>query len=308
MTTRALVLGCGGTIGRAWTIAALCALSEQLQWDPRTADLLQGTSAGAELVTMLASGVAVDELVAMQQGNADDPRLRSHHADTPPSLPPLPLPRPLNPRLLRSQRGLAALAGIAPIGRGDPSWLARLADGFTAGRDWFDHSAARMVAFDIDSGERVAFGAPGAPAVSPATALQASWSIPGWMPPVTAHRRTYIDGGAASTVSLDLLADDDFDEIYLIAPMASPDRARIPGPGGFLEDRCLRRPMTGVLAAEIATVTARGTRVITICPGIADLANLPPNFMHRKRQHQAFTHSSRTAHDTVAAALATDTG
>lgn len=136
--------------------------------------------------------------------------------------------RPLNPRLLRSQRGPAALAGLAPIGRGDPSWLTRLADGFTAGRDWLDHPAARMVAFDIVSGKRVAFGAPGAPAVSPATALRASWSVPGWMPPVSAHGGTYIDGGAASTASLDLLADHGFDEIYLIAPMASLDRARVP--------------------------------------------------------------------------------
>ncbi|MFZ2174861.1 MAG: patatin-like phospholipase family protein [Rhodococcus sp. (in: high G+C Gram-positive bacteria)] len=308
MTTRALVIGCGGTIGGAWIVAALHALSKHLDWDPRTADLMQGTSAGAELVTLLAGGVSVNELVRMQQGIAHDHRLRAHHADAPPSLPPLPFPRPLNPRLLRSQRGLAALAGIAPIGRGDPSWLARLADGFTAGPDWLDRHAARMVAFDIVSGERVAFGAPGAPAVSPATALQASWAVPGWMPPVTAHGRTYIDGGSASTASLDLLADDEIDEIYLIAPMASPDRARIPGLGGFLEDRCLRRPMTDILAAEIATVTARGTRVITICPRTADLANLPPNFMNRGRQRHAFTHSMRTAHDTVAAALAVNTG
>ncbi|MFN3338465.1 MAG: patatin, partial [Dietzia sp.] len=46
------MLGCGGTIGGAWTIAALYALAEQTGLDPRDADVLQGTSAGAELVTM----------------------------------------------------------------------------------------------------------------------------------------------------------------------------------------------------------------------------------------------------------------
>lgn len=117
--------------------------------------------------------------------------------------------------------------------------------------------------------------------------MQASWSVPVWMPPVTAYGRTYLDGGVASTASLGLLADDGFDEIDLIAPMASSDRARIPGLGGFLEDRCLRRPRTGL---------------ITICPGAEDLEDLPPNFMRCGLHHQAFTHSMRTAHKTVAAA------
>ncbi|WP_181697834.1 patatin-like phospholipase family protein [Nocardia sp. GTS18] len=304
MTSCALVIGCGGTIGAAWIVAALDALSKQLDWDPRTADLMQGTSAGAELVTLLASGVGVDELVRWQQGTAHDKRLRDHHDAAPSSLPPIPSPRLLNPGLLRTQHGLAALSGIAPTGRGDASWLARLAHAYTGDRPWLDHPAARMVAVDTETGGRVAFGAPDAPAVSPATALQASWAVPGWMPPVTANGRTYIDGGAASTASLDLLADHGFDEIYLIAPMASPDRARIPGLGGFLEDRCLRRPMTGILTAEIDMVRARGTRVITICPRVNDLTHLPANFMNRRARHVAFAASMRTARATVAAALA----
>ncbi|WP_370465639.1 patatin-like phospholipase family protein [Nocardia sp. GTS18] len=202
MTSRALVIGCGGTIGAAWIVAALDALSKQLDWDPRTADLMQGTSAGAELITLLAGGVSVDELVRMQQGTAHDRRLRDHHDAAPPSLPPLPIPRLLNPGLLRSQRGLAALSGIAPTGRGDASWLARLAEAYTREGAWLNHPAARMVAVDTESGQRVAFGGPDAPAVSAATALQASWAVPGWMPPVTAGGRTYIDGGVASTASL----------------------------------------------------------------------------------------------------------
>ncbi|MBF6412940.1 patatin-like phospholipase family protein [Nocardia cyriacigeorgica] len=307
MTTRALVIGCGGTIGAAWIVAALAALAEQLDWDPRTADLMQGTSAGAELITLLASGVGVDELVRMQQGTAHDKRLRAHHDHAPASLPPLPSPRLLKPAMLRSQHGLAALAGIAPIGRGDPSWLARLAVNYTHGKQWLDHPAARMVALDIDSGQRVAFGAPGAPVVFPEAALRASWAVPGWLPPVTVDGRTYIDGGAASTASLDLLIDHGFDEIYLISPMASPDRARIPGVGGFLEDRCLRRPMTEVLTAEIAAVQATGTRVIAICPRATDLANLPANFMNRGARHEAFAASMRTARSTVAKALTTVT-
>lgn len=301
MTGRALVIGCGGTIGGAWIVAALHALEIELGWDAREADLLQGTSAGAEMVTMLASGVAVSELVAMHRGAARLPTLRAHYHDTPPSLPPLPAPRLLNPRMV-AEGGHIGLSGIAPTGRGDASWLARLAGELTDGRDWFDHPAARMVAYDIRARRRVVFGSPAAPTVPPAIALQASWAVPGWMPPVTAGGRTYIDGGAASTASLDLVPPG-FDEVYVIAPMASPDGARIPGIGGCVENRLLRRRMTKVLDAEIETARAAGARVITICPTAEDLAGLPPNFMGRRTRRRAFENAMRTAPATVAAAL-----
>lgn len=65
---RALAIGCGGTIGGAWIVAALHALKEQTGWDPREASVLQGTSAGAEIVTMLGGGASVDDLVASEGG------------------------------------------------------------------------------------------------------------------------------------------------------------------------------------------------------------------------------------------------
>ncbi|MBB1031670.1 patatin, partial [Dietzia sp. SLG310A2-38A2] len=133
MSRTALVLGCGGTIGGAWAIAAMHALAEQTGFDPREADVLLGTSAGAELVTMVGGGVGIDELVDMQRGRAQDPRLREHIACTPAGRPPLPRPPLLNPGLLRTHSGLAAFAGIAPSGRGDLGWLQRLAEGFEVG-------------------------------------------------------------------------------------------------------------------------------------------------------------------------------
>ena len=47
MTTRGLVLGAGGVLGAAWTIGALAAVQEGYDWDPRSADVLIGTSAGS---------------------------------------------------------------------------------------------------------------------------------------------------------------------------------------------------------------------------------------------------------------------
>lgn len=296
--TRALVIGCGGTIGGAWIVAALHALAEQTGRQPGDADILQGTSAGAELVTMLGSGVSVQDLVAMHRGTSTDSRLRRHIADTPSSLPPIPLPRLLNPALLRSQRGLAALTGIAPTGRGDAGWLQRLADGFAGPAGWVNHPDTRMVAFDYRRGERVALGAGDA---TLGEALRASWAIPGWMPPVDIAGRRFVDGGAASTASVDLVTAD---TIYVITPMASESGTRAPGPGGWLEHALLRRPMSAGLDREVAAVRGRGTQVVLIRPDENDLAGLGAHFMRADRRRDAFESAMRTAPATVRRALA----
>ena len=61
MTTRGLVLGAGGVLGAAWTIGALAAVREHLGWEPGTADVLVGTSAGSVLASALACGFGVDD-------------------------------------------------------------------------------------------------------------------------------------------------------------------------------------------------------------------------------------------------------
>ena len=81
MTRQALVIGCGGTIGGAWAVAALSALCAEIGCQPADFDILQGTSAGAEMVTRLGGGASVNDLVAMHRGTVADARLRSHLAE-----------------------------------------------------------------------------------------------------------------------------------------------------------------------------------------------------------------------------------
>ena len=149
MTRTALAIGCGGTIGGAWIVAALAELAEQTGWDPRQADVLQGTSAGAELVTMLAGGYGVDDLVALQSGRPNDDVLRRHREDTPPSLPRVPRPARLHPSTLWTRSGgHARLTGVAPRGTGDSTWLQRLAQAVVPqGESWLPHAGARLVAY-----------------------------------------------------------------------------------------------------------------------------------------------------------------
>lgn len=112
---------------------------------------------------------------------------------------------------------------------------------------------------------------------------------------------SYVDGGAASTASVDLVTTD---VIHVIAPMASQSDYRPAGLGAAVENALLRRPMSAGLDREIAAVRARGTQVITIRPDRADMAGLGSHFMRRDRRQAAFESAMRTAPTTVRRALA----
>ncbi|RJQ81817.1 patatin [Pseudonocardiaceae bacterium YIM PH 21723] len=285
---RALVIGCGGTVGGAWQVGALHAIRDALGWDPREADVLVGTSAGSHLSAMLGMGLSVDDLVAAQRDEPGSPDAARLFFTRPPSaLPSLPAPRPtaagLTRRAWRGGQRLVAAASLAPTGRTDPAFLDRLARDLTTG-DWVTHPAVWLVAVNTRLAQRVAFGAPDAPAATLSEALRASWSVPGWYPPVTIGGDQHLDGGAWSPTSADLLADRELDEVVIISPMTSkPDDVRIPGLAGRVEG-LLRARMNRTLDAEEALLRSRGIRVLRVHPGAQELALLGPNFMDPRRR------------------------
>ncbi|WP_183099299.1 patatin-like phospholipase family protein, partial [Nocardioides pelophilus] len=123
-TRRALAIGCGGTLGFAWTAVALRALEEQLGWDARTAEVLVGTSAGAEIVVALGSGRTPQDLLdALDGRDHADPLLAAHVAVHPGSMPPVPALAMPALGLVRAgiarRSPYAAIAGLLPRGRGD---------------------------------------------------------------------------------------------------------------------------------------------------------------------------------------------
>ncbi|NMN95392.1 patatin-like phospholipase family protein [Antrihabitans stalactiti] len=300
--SRGLVLGCGGTLGAAWTVAALAAVRDELAWDPREADVIVGTSAGAELATMLGSGVSVDEILEMQLGTSTHPALAQHLADAPGRFPPIPRLSIGSLRLASRGLGVRNVAGLLPVGRGDAAWLDRLATQLNPGRSWVSHPATWLVGMDYDTGDRVPFGSPTAPAATISEALRASWGVPGWFPPVEIAGHRYVDGGTASTASADLVAPLGLDEVIVLAPMASS--TRIPGRGlDVLERVILRNHMSATLDRDVALLEQSGTRLIRIDATATDLTVMGPNFMDDRRRLATLEHALRSTRTAVEKAL-----
>src|SRR6266536_4643810 len=65
-----LVLGAGGVVGHAFHAGVLRALEEATGWDPRTADVIVGTSAGAYAGAQLRAGLCTADLLARVAGEA----------------------------------------------------------------------------------------------------------------------------------------------------------------------------------------------------------------------------------------------
>jgi NTE family protein len=284
---RGLALGCGGTVGGAWQIGALAVIEDQLGWDARTAEVIVGTSAGATAAAMLGAGISVKEMVAGQRGDPSAREsLRRFFTDPPAALPAIPfgLPAPrLSPAGLHRRMVLPALAGLLPAGRTDPSLLDALVDDLVPGGDWVAHPNTWVVATRLSTGERTVFGRSDAPSVPLRQAVRASWAIPGWYPPVEIAGERYVDGGVASTASADALGGMGLDEVIVVAPMASDDGSTVGGLGGLVEGM-LRRPMSAVLDAEIASLQATGTRVVRVHPSSTELKSMGPNFMNPRRR------------------------
>lgn len=299
-----LVLGAGGVLGAAWTIGALAALQDS-GWDPREAQVLIGTSAGSVMAAALGCGVGVDALRNSQSGVVveGDPRIEYDH-DSSSALPPLPRPGIGSPRGVLSTAlhpwrvtPMAALAAVLPQGRGTLEPVGQLVDSVCRS-GWAPHPRTWVVAMDYDNGRRVAFGRDGAPPAELRDAVMASCSIPGWYAPVRIGARRYVDGGACSPTSLDLVArmpaGEQLDEVVVISPMTSTEYDS-PGSVAARIERRFRRLVTKRLLREAERVAATGTRVTMLCPGPDDLTAIGANLMDPRRREQVLETSLRTS-------------
>lgn len=302
---RGLVLGAGGVLGAAWSIGALNALTDVEGFDPQSADVIVGTSAGSVLAALLGAGITPRQLADHQRGLPLPHRIGidwDYDRSTGGALPSRPRLAVGSPALLRKTvvaprhvPPLAVLAALTPPGNGTLEQVGRMvasvADPATS---WVARDGVYVMSLDYDTGRRVAFGRAGSPPARIDDAVMASCAIPGWYSPVTIGGRRYIDGGAWSTTNVDVVARERLDEVYVLAPMASfvfdhPRRfaTRI--------ERRVRRQITRRMLHEADRVRATGAELTILTPGPEDLAVMGANLMDPSRRLAVLETSLRTS-------------
>lgn len=310
MTRRGLVLGGGGVLGAAWMVGALTALEAAHGLDVREVDEIVGTSAGSVLAALLAAGVPVADLRRHQLAEPiDSGPLKGFTWDydtaTGSGRPGRPRPTPGSARMLARNVGhlrrlppTAVLSALLPEGRGSLESVGALVR-HVVPSGWVDRDGLQLVAMDYETGRRVPFGRPGEAKADLADAVMASCAIPGWYHPVRIGDDRYVDGGACSSTSVDLLAGLGLDEVFVLAPSVS---FAMDAPEALLSrlERQWRVRVTRRCLHEVAKVHAGGTEVTVLGPGPEDLEKIGGNLMDVARRRAVLETSLRTSAEALA--------
>jgi predicted acylesterase/phospholipase RssA len=241
----ALCLPGGGVTGCMYQVGALSALEDSLEGlDARQFDLYVGTSSGATVAAALAGGLPAQRLYRALLDPADDyfPLERSH-------LTRMDLDewrRTIVTGFGALRSGVQSLMSRTPAPKDLWEQLDRFYDSLPAGLFTLDAyerfleefflrrgvsnsfpglpRSLRVVAHDLDSGERVLFGAAGFDDVPLSRACCASTALPLFYSPVRIRDRHYIDGGVGRVGHLDVAESEGADLVVLVNPMV-PVRA-----------------------------------------------------------------------------------
>jgi NTE family protein len=299
-------------MGGSWLTGALAALATETRWDPRSADRIVGTSAGAMMGALVAAGVPPWFMVAHSAGEVfegvtDASGRPAAEADRDGgatfrlqrALPPI---GPGSWRLALTT--LTRPADFPPAARLS-GWLPRGVVSTEPLKDtirrvvpsgWADHPSLSLVACDYRTGERVVFGRDEAPRADLADAVAASCAIPGFYHPVAIAGRRYVDGGMWSASNLDLLRGCRLDRVICLNPTSSLDsfspRSPVDRVAGAFRSLSGRR-----LGNEAKQLRADGTEVVLIQPIAEDLAAMGRNWMSGRRRHRVIETAMRTVAD-----------
>jgi pimeloyl-ACP methyl ester carboxylesterase/predicted acylesterase/phospholipase RssA len=297
-----LVLGAGGATGHAFHIGVLAALEEATGWDPREAEIIVGTSAGAIIGALLRTGLAPRDLAARALGRPLSPEGERVAAvlGRPTSAPP------------PDRAGLSAFFMAAPelvLRMARRPWDARLgalvAAALPPGRVSTDHlvggirrafpaewPARRLwvTAVRLDDGRRVVLGRD--PQTSPdvATAVAASCAVPGYYQPVTIDGVRHVDGGVHSPTNADLLADQDLDLVIVSSPMSA--KIEIVRPSIDLPVRGFCHTL---LRREIAVLRHAHTSTLAFEPSRADRRLMGVGTLDTARRHAVIQQARESA-------------
>ncbi len=296
-----LVLGAGGVAGGAFHAGVLAALEEATGWDPRTAAVVVGTSAGSITGATLRAGLPAADLLA----RATDRPLSLEGQRVVQRLGPV--LRPPSLQVSRERRPPAELAATLaraarrPLAARPWSLLASLMPDGSISTDMISDGVAGIFpgtwptapllicAVRQSDGRRIVFGRNGHEPPLP-QAVAASCAIPGFFRPVEVDGVPHIDGGVHSPTNADVLLDETpLDLVIVSSPMSRRGR-RLP----VAPDQAMRAWSSTLLDAEARRLRRRGIPLLALQPDDAVLAAMGPNAMDPRRR-KATAEQSRTS-------------
>lgn len=300
MTRVGLVLGAGGVVGQAYHAGVLAVLEHDFGFDPRSADLIVGTSAGSITGTLLRLGVRAEDLAAWTVKaplSGDGDVLQQIAGTEVPELAPFRpaelLRRPLRlPAVGMVQRALtrpwrfrplaAASVLMAPGTRDIGEQLAALRELEPPG---WPEPPLWICAVHRHDGGRVVFGRPGSPTPPIHLAVAASCAVPGYFAPVEIGGHTYVDGGVHSPTNAALLRGCGLDLAIVVAPMSGPAGASLSVYAAS------RRHSSRLLRQEVRALEAAGVRTVVFTPGPAEQEVMGDDMMARHRLDEVIQQS-----------------
>ena len=211
--SQALVLGAGGITGIAWQFGLLAGLADQ-GIDPRRANLVVGTSAGAVVGAQLAGDVDLEARYARELCGA-----RGERSARPSLLTVVRLGVAMSEAdPLRSRQKVGALAMRA---RTEPPAARRavVADWLSGVTTW-PEAPLSITATNARTGEFVVFDS--TTGVDLVDAVAASCASPGVRPTVTINGEQFYDGGLRSTINVDLAGEHQ--RLLVLAPLSGTQR------------------------------------------------------------------------------------
>ena len=267
MFTVGLVLGAGGSVGDPWHCGVLAQLASATGWDPRDADLIVGTSAGAFTAISLRSGISAPDRVAQLRDEPVSPEAAEIYSRVTTDYDEPAVERDWRP--LSLEMSLKALwppwnldparVALGAVPRGTRSGIASEQRMNELHPDRWTKMPTWIVAVRASDGRRIVFGRDDVRGTI-GQAAQASSAVPGVYVPARIGKVEYIDGGVHSATNADLTAMLGFDLVIISS-------ARTGGGGAFGRvTNPVRTWFTNKLTDEVNEVRRQGTAVVVIEP------------------------------------------
>jgi NTE family protein len=236
----ALVLGGGGFTGGVYEIGALRALDLlSVNRSVNQFDVYVGTSAGALIAALAANGVTPEQMMRVVNNQTPTPfrdinldmLLRPNYREFARKGVQLPLQLTGLARIVgRNLRALSpvdlaiALAEALPSGLYTGAGIERYVRTVLADPDRTDdfrllQTELYLAATDLDTCERIVFGAEGWDDVPISRAVAASAALPMLYKPVEVKGRELVDGGIVSTTNLDIAVEAGAEFIVVVNPL-----------------------------------------------------------------------------------------